>query len=375
VGGFRLGRVLGVEVRVDYSWFIICFLILWSFTSGVFPARAPGLPRAIYVAMGIGGAILFFASLLGHELSHAIVARRKGIPVEGITLFIFGGIAHTRSEAQTPGDEFQIAGIGPVTSLLIALVLGGLWYAGANAGWPAALLIVLEYIAALNVALAVFNLLPGFPLDGGRIFRSLVWKATGSLTRATKWATRSGQGLAYALIAWGIWLAVGGDLVSGIWLVFIGWFLRNAAVASMRQLTWRDSLITGSARQAMTPVPETVPAALSVQQLVEDYFQRRRFVSYAVEDAGRPVGIVTVDQVKAIPPDTWPTMRVRDAMAPATADLVVAPEENMIAVIEKLRRSPVQRVLVLHNGELEGIITVGDVNDWLGKMRASAPRR
>jgi Zn-dependent protease/CBS domain-containing protein len=370
LGGFRLVRVLGIDVRVDYSWFIIFFLILWSFSVAVFPAQVPGLPRAAYFAMGISGALLFFTSLLLHELSHSVVARAKGIPVEGITLFIFGGMAHTKAEAETPGDEFQIAIVGPLASVLVSIALGLLWYLGAGAGWHPAVTIVLQYIAVLNVVLAVFNLLPGFPLDGGRVFRSVVWKVTGNLTTATRYASVSGRLLAYLLVGYGLFLTFQGDLVGGLWLVFIGWFLRNAAIASYRQHLVRDALEGATARQAMTPVPQTVPAALSLQDLMEDYFLRRRFLSYAVEDSGRAVGIVTLNQVKEVPSQDWPARSVRDTMTPASADLVVAPEENMASVLDKLRRSPVRRVLVLRNGELEGIITASDVASWLEKMRS-----
>ncbi|MGH7340277.1 MAG: site-2 protease family protein, partial [Candidatus Rokuibacteriota bacterium] len=301
MGGFRLGRILGFEIRVDFSWFIIFFLILWSFSSAVFPAQAPGYSGLTYVAMGVAGALLFFGSLVVHELSHSLVARAKGIPVDGITLFIFGGMAHTRSEAETPGDEFVIAGIGPVTSLLIAVALGGLWYLGSIGGWSQAILVVLQYIAVLNVVLAVFNLLPGFPLDGGRLFRAAVWKFTGSMTRATKVASTAGSWLGYLMVGWGLLMAFRGNVFGGLWLVFIGWFLRNAAVASYHQVLVKDTLGTGSARQAMTPVPQTVPADISLQALMDGYFLRRRFLSYPVEDRGRPVGIVTLNQVKEVP--------------------------------------------------------------------------
>lgn len=370
MGGFRLGRIFGFEIRVDFSWFVIFALILWSFTVGVFPAQVPGLSTATYLAMGFAGAVLFFASLVMHELSHSLVARAKGIPVEGITLFIFGGMAHTRQEAETPGDEFQIAGIGPVTSMLIAAALVGIGYLGTRAGWPLAVPSVLVWIGWLNAVLAVFNLLPGFPLDGGRLFRAAVWKFTGSMTKGTRVATTGGRWLAYLLIAYGAVLVFRGNPMGGIWLVFIGWFLRTAAVASYRQHMMRETLGDATARQAMTPVPQTVPADISLQQLMEEYFLRRRFLSYPVEDNGAAVGIVTLNQVKHVPTNEWPGTRVRETMTEATPDLVVAPEEPMTSVLEKLQRSPVRRLLVLRNGELEGIMTTGDVAAWLEKTRS-----
>lgn len=370
MGGFRLGRILGFEIRVDFSWFIIFFLILWSFSAGVFPGQAPGLERPVYLIMGVAGALLFFGSLLVHELSHSLVARAKGIPVDGITLFIFGGMAHTRSEAETPGDEFAIAGIGPVTSIAIGIALLTLWWLGSRLGWSPAVTTVLQYIGVLNVILAVFNLLPGFPLDGGRLFRAAVWKFTGSMTRATQVASAGGRWLGYLLVAYGLFSAFGGNVMGGLWLVFIGWFLRNAAASSYQQHLLRDALTGASARQAMTPVPQTVPAAISLQELMENYFLRRRFLSYPVEEGGRAVGIVTLNQVKEVAPEEWRSRTVRDTMVPASDELVVAPDSDMTAVLDKLRRSPVRRVLVLRNGDLEGIITASDVTSWLEKMRS-----
>ena len=235
VASFRLGTTFGFEIRIDFSWFFLFALILWSFSSNVFPGALPGMTETVYVLMGAMAAVLFFASLLIHELGHAVVARAKGIQVKGITLFIFGGVALTSREASRPGDEFQIAGAGPVMSFVLA---GLFWAIGSvGAGWELhdAVIVVARYLAGLNLVLAIFNLLPGFPLDGGRLLRAGLWKATGNLTRATRWATIAGQVLAWALIALGVWSVVLGDVVGGIWLILIAWFLRGAAIASWRQ--------------------------------------------------------------------------------------------------------------------------------------------
>ncbi|HUF12361.1 MAG TPA: site-2 protease family protein [Longimicrobiales bacterium] len=232
---FRLGTTFGFEIRIDYSWFFLFALILWSFSSNVFPFALPGLSKSAYLLMGAMAAILFFTSLLIHELSHALVARAKGIHVAGITLFIFGGVARTSREATTPGDEFQIAGAGPLTSLLLGGVFWAVTYYGALLGLDASVVTVAGYLAILNVVLAVFNLLPGFPLDGGRLLRAVLWRASGDMTRATRWATLAGQGVAWVLIALGAWQAAVGDVIGGMWLILIAWFLRNAAVASWRQ--------------------------------------------------------------------------------------------------------------------------------------------
>jgi Zn-dependent protease/CBS domain-containing protein len=369
MNGIRLGSIFDFEIRIDFSWFIILFLIVWSFATGVFPAEVPGLSQLTYYVMGLAGALLFFASLLAHELSHSLVAKRKGIVVEGITLFVFGGVARTRSEATSPGDEFQIAGVGPLASLFIAGLLWGLARAGHRLVWPFAVTAVLDYLAVLNLALAIFNLLPGFPLDGGRLFRSIVWKATGSLEKATRFATAGGRWLGYALVFLGILQAFEGPVLSGLWLVFIGWYLRNAAVSSYQQYRLRDVLAGVRAEQTMSPSPETVPPHITLQQLMDEVFMRSRFVAFPVVEDGRAIGLVTLHQLREVPRDAWGFVPVREIMLPLEPSLVVAPGENMMIVMDRLQSSPARRVLVMQDGHLLGIITARDVTHWLERVR------
>jgi len=240
--GFRLGSILGFEIRIDYSWFVIFFLVLWSLTAGFFPQTLPERSTGVYLVMGTAGTLLFFASLLAHELSHSVVARTKGIPVEGITLFIFGGMARTRLESEDPMDEILIAGIGPVASVVIGGLFLGLAQLGGALGWPASVNEVSRYLGFINFLLAAFNLLPGFPLDGGRLFRGLLWKVTGNPEKATRWATNGGIWLGYGLMALGFLQAFAGAALGGLWMVFIGWFLRGAAEASYGQHVLRRIL-------------------------------------------------------------------------------------------------------------------------------------
>jgi Zn-dependent protease/CBS domain-containing protein len=369
MNGFRLGRIIGFDIRIDFSWFIILFLVLWSFTVGVFPAQVPGLSGQTYLAMGISGALLFFASLLLHELSHSVVARAKGIEVESITLFLFGGVAQTRSEARTPGDEFQIAIVGPIMSVALGVLFGALAWLGTGLDWHPGVRAVALYLALLNTILAVFNLLPGFPLDGGRVLRSIVWRITGDLTRATQVASTGGQWLGYALVGIGIWQAFGGNVMGGLWLVLIGWFLRNAAVSGYRQHIMHEALVDATARQTMTPVPETVPPDITLEDLTERYFMRRRFVAFPVTRDEQPLGIITLNQVKDVPRTDWPLRLARDTMTPAAESIVVDPDDSLLHVLEKLRASPVRRVLVVRSGRLEGIITANDIAQWIGRTR------
>jgi Zn-dependent protease/CBS domain-containing protein len=369
MGGFRLGSILGFEIRIDYSWFIIFSLILWSFGFVVFPVNYPGLPQGTYLLMAGVGTILFFVSLVAHELSHSLVARRKGIPVSGITLFIFGGMAHATMEFEKPGDEFVVAGVGPLSSVAI----GGLFYLvaglGEQMGAGVAVTGVAAYLAVINVVLAVFNLLPGFPLDGGRLFRAAVWKYTGSLRKATRWATTGGKIVGYLLIAFGLLSLFAGNLIGGLWLAFIGWFMRSAAEASYVQLLLRRSLEGVRAADAMTPDPYTVSGDLSLDAFVDEHVFRGRHNAYPVLEEGLPVGIITLELVKRVPREDWGQKTVREIMAPAEEQVVVRPEERMDRVLDRLSDSSTRRLLVTRNGTLLGIITRSDLARWLEGAR------
>jgi Zn-dependent protease/CBS domain-containing protein len=367
--GFRLGSIFGFEIRIDLSWFIIFFLILWTLTVSVFPANYPELGETAYIVMGVVGTILFFASLIAHELSHSLVAKAKGIPVEGITLFVFGGIARTRMDAESPGDEFQIAGVGPLVSLVLAGLFGLIWWWGRSAGWTVVVTGVAGYLGSINLLLAIFNLLPGFPLDGGRLFRSIIWKITGDLKKATRIASWGGQFLSFLIIALGVVQLLGGNILSGLWLILIGWFLFNAAEMSYQQHLIRTSLEGVRAKELMTRSPETVSPDLTLQELVDNYFLRRRYQAFPVTRQNHPVGIVTLNQVKEIPRDQWTTLTVAKIMTPIDNTIAVRSEENMTQVLQKMENSDVGRVLVTRGDELEGIITGGDIASWLKRMR------
>jgi Zn-dependent protease/CBS domain-containing protein len=368
MAGFRLGSAAGVEIRIDVSWFVIFFLILWTLTLNVFPAEYPGAERATYIAMGLAATLLFFLSLLLHELAHALVARARGIEVEGITLFIFGGMARMRVESETPADEFLIAAAGPLASFALAAGFGALAWAGAQAGWPPAALGVARYLALINAVLAIFNLFPGFPLDGGRIFRAIVWKATGSLRRATRWAATGGRIFGLLLIAFGILNLFAGNVIGGMWMALIGFFLRMAAEAGYTQHVLRRALEGVRVADLMTPDPVTVAADLPLRDFVDELVLRGRHHSYPVVDDGRPLGIITLDHVRAIPREEWDRSTVTDAMLPADDDLLARPDESMLTLLERMGRGR-SRVLVHRDGRLAGILTHSDVARWLQQAR------
>ncbi|MHB1168575.1 MAG: site-2 protease family protein [Longimicrobiales bacterium] len=367
MASIRLGRIAGFRFGVDYSWFIIFFLILWSFTAGVFPAQAPGLGAAGYLVMGLAGTLLFFVSLVLHELAHAVIARRRGIEVESITLFLLGGVARTRAEPMTPGDEFRIAAVGPLMSLLIATALLGLAILGRSIGWHVSIVVVLEYIALLNFVLAAFNLLPGFPLDGGRVLRAAVWHFTGDATKATRVAAGSGRLMAWVLFALGAFEIFGGAVLGGVWLILIGWFIRNAADAGYQQHMLRSTLGSVLARNTMTPAPRTIGPDLTLERLVGEYFMHTRYLSFPVVQDDRPLGIITLNQVKAVPRDDWPQRTVADTMTKLDEGIVVSGADSLLTVMERLQASPVRRLLVVENGVLIGFITAHDVAAWIEK--------
>ena len=368
VQGIGLGSVGGVDISLDYSWFVLFFLIFGTFTGVVFPDYVPGLERPAYVAMGIVGTLLFFVSLVAHELAHAFVARWKDIEVEGITLFIFGGMARTRTEPDRPVDEFLIAGVGPLMSL--ALAAGFYWLAVTSdlRGWHPAVFGVAGHMAFLNLALAIFNVLPGFPLDGGRLLRSVVWQITGSLRRATRVATAAGKVLGWLMVAVGAWaVLVAGQLVSGLWAVFIGWFLANAADTTYQQVLLRHVLEGRTASDAMTHLPETVEPDVPLDRLVNEYFLKRPYNAFPVTEDGIVIGLVTLSHVKQVDPSAWKIRSVADVMTPMVDTLIVSPNSPMTDVIERMAENETRRVIVADEWELRGIITGGDVANWLDR--------
>jgi Zn-dependent protease/CBS domain-containing protein len=366
MGGFRLGSVFGFEIRIDYSWFVIAFLILWSLSAGVFPMRLPNLTPAAYFVMGVVGTVLFFASLVAHELSHSLVARTRGVEVAGITLFVFGGMAHTRGEADNPEDELAIAGVGPLASLVLAIGFWVMAWLGTRALWPEPLIVLADYLAILNLILAVFNMLPGFPLDGGRLFRALVWRQTGDLTLATRWATRGGKALGYALIFLGAVQALMGAVIGGLWMVFIGWFLRTTAAMSFEQHLLSGALGAIRAQQVMTPDPSTVSSDISMTDFVEGRLLREPHQGFPVVDEGRVLGLVTLDHARGMPREKWPVTSVAEVMMPA-AGVTVGPRSTLAEVLETMSGSRSNRILVVDDGRLVGVISASDVSRWIQK--------
>lgn len=362
-----MGRPLGVPLSLDLSWFIILALILGTFSAASFPALLPGQSRTTYLLMGSTGAFLFFASLLLHELAHAVEARRRGIEVEGITLFVFGGMARTRTEPRRPIDEFVIAGVGPLASAILAALFIAMAVPAGRAGLEP-VSVVFRYLGILNLALAVFNLLPGFPLDGGRLLRAAVWGATGSLRTGTRVATGAGRVVGLLLMGFGfLGILGGGGFIGGLWMVFIGWFLMQAAGSSYQQLLLTEVLRGVSAGEGMTGSPESVSPDLGVESLVHDHFLRRPYGAFPVTDDGIVVGLVSLTSVKGLDRERWPSLSVADIMSPLDELVVVEPETPMLDVLERMSRTGNRRALVARDWELLGIISARDLARWLDR--------
>jgi Zn-dependent protease/predicted transcriptional regulator len=364
---WRAGRIAGIEIRIDSSWAVIALLITYSMYLRA-SVLYPELSGSGAVALGILATVLFFGSVLVHELAHALVAQARGIRVQDITLFLFGGATRARVESRGPGDEFLIALVGPLTSGLLA----GLFAIVAGLGrdlLSRPLAGTFGYLAWTNLLLAAFNLLPGFPLDGGRLLRSAIWKATGNLARATRIASVSGQGVGWLLVAAGVAFLLAGDLAGGIWFAFIGWFLVQAARSSYQDLQLQQLLRRVEAEEVMAGDLRRIPPEVSLQEAVDDHFMRYDHSGFPVEEQGRTIGLLTLRGVRRVPREQWPTRRVRDHMVPLSDQVVVAPDARMDNVLGKLQDSEAGRVLVAQDGEVVGIITPTDLTRWLRRWR------
>ena len=377
----------GVDLHVDWSLLIIFALIVFNLGAGVFPAWHPAWSPALVWSMAVGAAILFFVSVLAHEMSHALVARRFGIPVRRITLFIFGGLAHMEEEPPTPKAEFWMSFVGPVTSIVIGLAatFGGWAVADVSAeameADPAAAVATLGPVATLllwlgpiNLLLGVFNLVPGFPLDGGRVLRSLLWWSTGDLVRATRAASRVGQVFAWFLMAVGVMSLFTGNLIGGFWLLLIGWFLNNAARMSYEQLVVRRALEGVSVARLMTTQVRSVSPELTVEALVRDHFMTTEQQAFPVVAAEGLVGLVCLEDVRGVPQDRWRHTAVGQIMTPRERLSTVEPESDAEHALEELARHDVDQLPVVDHGRLLGLVRRRDLVRWLALQGPQTPR-
>jgi Zn-dependent protease len=352
-GQIEIVRVRGIPIRVHPSWLLVFGLVTWSLAAGYFPGEYPGWSAGSYWATGAVTALVFFASILIHELGHSWVARRNGIPIQSITLFVFGGLARISREPETPGVEFRTALAGPVTSLVLAGLFAGTWQVVRDVPLLAAPAI---WLARINFLVAVFNLVPGFPLDGGRLFRAVVWHVTGSFRRASRIASFTGQLVAFALIAWGILTVMGGNVIGGMWLAFIGWFLQNAAAHSHAEADLRERLRDVTVAQAMTPDCRRIERGATLERIVREEVLGAGRRCFTVTEGGRLTGLLTLHEIKAVPQERWAAVTAGDVMTPAEKVTVVESRADLLSALEKMDDARVAQMPVLADGELVGMI-------------------
>jgi Zn-dependent protease/CBS domain-containing protein len=361
----KLFTILGFEVRIDLSWFIIAVLITWTLASGVFPHYYKGLRTAIYWWMGVAGALGLFFSVVFHELAHSVISRKRGLPMKGITLFIFGGVAEMREEPESAGTEFWMAIAGPISSVVLGLVFYGLLAVGRGS-WPVPINGVIGYLAMINFILAGFNLLPAYPLDGGRVLRSALWKWKGNVRWATRVASQVGSGFAIALIVLGVLAFVRGNFIGGMWWFLIGLFLRNASQMSYQQLLMRKALEGESVQRFMKRDPVTVPPSISVEQLVEDYIYQYHYKMFpVVEDSNKLIGCVTTKHVKEVPRDEWRQKTVGDLAIGCSQENTIEPDTDAMKALSIMNRNGASRLMVAKGGRLQGVLALKDMLEFL----------
>lgn len=359
LGSLRIGKIAGIDIFVHVSWLIILVLLTWSLATGWFATLYPGWSPFTYWVVSLLAALLLFVSVLLHELAHSLVARRRGLPVNNITLFIFGGVSNLEHEPTSAGVEFQMSLVGPLTSLLIGSLSFVLLVLIGRGTSPLAA--ILGYLATANILLGLFNLLPGFPLDGGRVLRSIIWKISGSVSTATRVATWVGQTMAYLLILAGIWLLFGGNLLSGIWIGFVGWFLLTGAQSAHVQYMFETVFKGVTVGEIMNSNPVTVPANISLQKLVDDFLLPHGWRSAFVMQVDQLVGLITLSDIRHTPREQWPLTLVGHVMTPLERLHVVSPQQNLKEVMPLMVTHNVNQLAVIDEGRLVGVLSREDI--------------
>jgi Zn-dependent protease/CBS domain-containing protein len=368
----RFGRVAGIEIGANWSLLLVVALLVWSLAAGVFPETNPGLGDGTYVAMAAVAAVLFFASILLHELGHALQAKRDGVDIDGITLWVFGGVARLRGELPSAGAELRIAVAGPVVSLVLGVAF---LVAALAVPLPPEVDGVAFWVGQTNLLLLAFNLLPAFPLDGGRVLRALLWMRRRDLLSATRTAAAIGRAFGQLMIGAGLLMVIFVGAFGGVWLAFIGWFVLGAAEAEQRAAALRDALDGLVVGDAMVRDPVTVDADASVQTFMDQAFLPTRHTAFPVLDDGRPLGLVTFRDALRLPRESWPIVRVRDL---AGRSECLDPDTLLAAALPQLAADPLGRALVCRDGRLVGLLSLTDVAYLMQTRRpgtVTRPRR
>ncbi len=366
-GSVKFARVMGVQVRIHFSWFVIFALVTWSLSAIYFPMRYRAWTLEMAWTAGVLTSLLFFASVLAHELAHSALARRVGLQVEGITLFIFGGMASIASEAARARDEFAIAIAGPLSSLALGVVFTATAWGAVAVGPSLSVAAAISWwLATINLMLAIFNLIPGFPMDGGRVLRSLIWGATSDYWLGTRIAATAGLVVAYLLLLAGVFLAVTGALANALWLILIAWFLSKAAHASHRQATVRESLKGVKVDQAMSREYRTIHPYMTLREAFENHLRPHRLAAVPVvaEDA-RILGLLTEDDLQRVPPERWAVTSVNEAMTAVANARTVSPDDEVNEVLGMLGDGELDETPVVAGGRLVGLLSRRGILDLL----------
>ncbi len=357
-----LGRILGIPIGLDYSWFLIFGLLTWMLASSYFPSEFRNWPAALYWFTAAVTAIMLFVSVLLHELGHSVVALRYRIPVRSITLFVFGGVAQIGMEPPNAISEFYIAVAGPLVSLALALIFSVAKNAFVSVEplWG-----LVKYLAYINFALVLFNLIPGFPLDGGRVFRAIVWAVTKNLRRATLTAANVGRFFGFLFIFYGVWQVFAGNLGGGVWIAFIGWFLDSAASAQVHQVVFQGALAGHRVSQAMSTGCAAVSADLTLQQLVDDHILPSGRRCFLVNRGENTLGLMTLHRVKEVPRQEWASTTAAQVMLPLGDLKRIGPETELWTALQLMDRDGVNQLPVMTDSQVIGMLSRDDVITFL----------
>jgi len=374
---YPLFRLFGFQVNLDVSWLLIALLITWTLAAGLFPESYPGLPPKMYWWMGITGAAGIFFSIVFHEFCHSLVARHYGLNIRGITLFIFGGVAEMEKEPTTPKSEFLMAIAGPLASFLLAFVFQQIHLLAKANEWSIFIIGVTYYLAYLNTILAVFNLVPAFPLDGGRMLRATLWAWKKNLREATRIASQIGSGFGLAMMALGVLAILQGFFIAGMWWFLIGMFLRFTATASFKQILLQEALQDQPIRHFMSSEPVTVTPSISIEQLVQEYIYRHHFKMFPVLEDSHLLGCITTREVKQVPQEQWTNRTVGELTIPCSTDNTVSPDTDAMAVLSLMTQpNASSRFMVVEDQQLIGIISLTDLKEFLSlKLDLEPPNR
>jgi len=359
-GSIRLGRILGLDIELHYSWFVV-FALFALLATWRLPREFPAMPVGQRWALGVGVTLVFFACLLVHEMAHSLVSRANGIEISGITLFLFGGVSRMTEDPPSAAVELKIAAAGPMASVALAVLFWALKVMATAGGAAAPLAAALRDLAFINLALAAFNLLPGFPLDGGRLLRAAIWYFGGSLPRASYVASVLGQGVGYLLMAWGFVLIFARAWVGGLWAAFIGWFLVDAARAGHQQVLLRRALSGVPVRAIMSADLALIPAGISIEQAVNDHFLRRHFAAFPVVGQDGLKGLVGLRDIREVPTESWATTPIDQVTRPVGAADILSPNDDSFQALARMAAADTGRLLVMEGGALVGIVSRTDL--------------